>query len=45
MWYYPPAFVLEKRDVIGAWLVCFVVAAACFGLRGLNRLLLGRSPL
>jgi hypothetical protein len=35
MWYYPPAFVLEKRDVIGARLVCFVVAA-CFGLRALT---------
>ena len=31
MWYYPAAFMVEKRDVIGAWLVCLLVAAACFG--------------
>jgi len=31
MSYYPAAFFVEKRDVIGAWLVCLVVAAACFG--------------
>lgn len=31
MWYYSAAFVLGKRDVIGAWLVCLAVAAACFG--------------
>jgi hypothetical protein len=31
MWYYPAAFVLGKRDVIGAWLVCLIIAAACFG--------------
>ena len=31
MWYYPAAFSVEKRDVIGVWLVCLVVAAACFG--------------
>jgi hypothetical protein len=31
MWYYPGAFVLGKRDVIGAWLVCLIVVAACFG--------------
>jgi hypothetical protein len=31
MWYYPAAFVLGKRDVVGAWLVCMVIAAACFG--------------
>ena len=30
MWYHPAAFVVEKRDVIGAWLVCLLVAAACF---------------
>jgi hypothetical protein len=30
MWYYPAAFLVEKRDVIGAWLVC-LMAAACFG--------------
>ena len=31
MWYYPAAFFVEKRDVIGAWLVCLFLAAACFG--------------
>jgi hypothetical protein len=31
MWHYPADFVLGKRDVIGAWLVCLVIAAACFG--------------
>jgi hypothetical protein len=36
MWYYPADFVLGKRDVVGAWLVCLVIAAACFGLRALT---------
>jgi hypothetical protein len=31
MWYYPAAFLLGRRDVIGAWLVCLVVAGLCFG--------------
>ena len=31
MWYYPPAFFVERRDAIGAWLVCLVVTAVCFG--------------
>jgi hypothetical protein len=31
MWYHPAAFVLGKRDVMGAWLVCLGVAAMCFG--------------
>jgi hypothetical protein len=31
MWYYPGAFLVGKRDVIGAWLVCLVLAAACLG--------------
>jgi hypothetical protein len=31
MWYCPAAFFLGKRDVIGAWLVCLIIAAACFG--------------
>jgi hypothetical protein len=31
MWYYSADFALGKRDVIGAWLVCLVIAAACFG--------------
>ena len=31
MSYYPAAFLVEKRDVIGAWLVCLFVAGACFG--------------
>jgi len=35
MWYHPPDFCLGPRDAIGAWLVCFAVAAACFGLPAL----------
>jgi hypothetical protein len=31
MWYHPVAFALGSRDVIGAWLVCFIIAAVCFG--------------
>jgi hypothetical protein len=31
MWYDPDAFSLGIRDVIGAWLVCLVVAVAFFG--------------
>lgn len=31
MWYHPAAFFVEKRDVIGAWLICLLVAAACVG--------------
>ena len=31
MCYYPADFVLGKGDVIGAWFVCLVIAAACFG--------------
>jgi hypothetical protein len=31
MWYYPASFFVEKRDVIGAWLVCLVLAAGCLG--------------
>jgi hypothetical protein len=31
MWYYPSVFALGKRDVIGAWLMCLVVAAVFFG--------------
>ena len=31
MWYYPADFLVGKRDVIGAWLVCLIVAAVCFG--------------
>jgi hypothetical protein len=31
MWYHPAAFLLTKRDVIGAWLVCLAVAMAFFG--------------
>lgn len=26
----------RAREVIGAWLVCFAVAAACFGLPAIN---------
>jgi hypothetical protein len=36
MWYHPSAFVLGKRDVIGAWLVCLIVAAVCLGSPLLN---------
>jgi len=36
MWYHSAAFVLGKRDGIGAWLVCLIVAAACFGPPILN---------
>jgi hypothetical protein len=35
MWYDSPTLVLGKRDVIGAWLVCLALAAACFGLPAL----------
>ena len=31
MWDHPAASVSGKRDVIAAWLVRLVVAAACFG--------------
>ena len=31
MWYYPAAFFLDKRDVIGAWLICAAIATAFFG--------------
>ena len=31
MWYHPAAFVLTKRDVIGAWFNCIAVATAFFG--------------
>jgi len=31
MSYHPPILVLGKRDVIGAWLVYVIVAAACLG--------------
>lgn len=30
MWYSPLAFSVGKRDVIGAWLMCLVVAAVFF---------------
>ena len=36
MWYYPAAVLVEKRDAIGAWLICLSVAAACFGSPMLN---------
>jgi hypothetical protein len=31
MWYHPAAFFLGKRDVIGAWIICLVLAVAFFG--------------
>jgi hypothetical protein len=36
MWYHPAAFTVGKRDVIGAWIICLFVAAACFGSPLLN---------
>ena len=32
MWEHPPALGPAIREVIGAWLVCLVVAAGCFTL-------------
>jgi hypothetical protein len=29
MWYHPAAFAVGERDMIGAWLVCLVVAVTC----------------
>jgi hypothetical protein len=31
MWYYPASFCIGIRDVIGAWLVCLVIAAGFCG--------------
>jgi hypothetical protein len=31
MWCHPAAFILEKRDVIGAWIVCLAIALPFFG--------------
>jgi len=31
MWYHPADFLLSKRDVIGAWLICLAIALAFFG--------------
>ena len=31
MWYHPASYVLGKRDVIGAWLICLAIAAIFFG--------------
>jgi hypothetical protein len=31
MWYYPAVFAVGKRDLIGAWVICPLVAAACLG--------------
>ena len=36
MWYNPSAFFLERRDVIGAWLICGAIAAAFFGYPALT---------
>jgi hypothetical protein len=36
MWYYPAAFFLDKRDVIGAWLICGAIATAFFGCPALT---------
>jgi hypothetical protein len=32
VWYHPVAYVVGRRDVIGAWLVCFAIGAMFFGL-------------
>ena len=31
MWYHPASFFVEKRDVIGAWVICLAVAVVFFG--------------
>jgi hypothetical protein len=31
MWYQPAALISDKRDVIGAWIVCLAVALVFFG--------------
>ena len=31
MWFDPPALIVRKFDAVGAWLVCLIVAASCFG--------------
>jgi hypothetical protein len=36
MWYYRAAFFLDKRDVIGAWLICGAIATAFFGCPALT---------
>ena len=32
MWYDPTALFLGQRHVVGAWLVCLALSAACLGL-------------
>ncbi len=52
MWKHPSAPGPALREVIGAWLVCFVVAAGCFTLLaaaapvpdGPAKALIGRGP-
>ena len=34
MWCHPAAFLLGKRDVIGAWLICLALVMAFFGYPG-----------
>jgi len=31
MWYHPASYALGRRDVIGAWLICLMIAAMLFG--------------
>jgi hypothetical protein len=31
MWYHPAALILDKRDIIGGWIVCLAVALPFFG--------------
>jgi hypothetical protein len=31
MWYQPVTYVVGRRDVIGAWLICFAMGAMFFG--------------
>ena len=45
MWYRPFAFSVGIRDVIGAWLVCLVIAAACFSLPAVTATLEGGGSL
>ena len=40
MWYHPAAFVLTKRDVIGAWFICIAVATAFFGYPAVTSVLI-----
>jgi hypothetical protein len=32
MWYDPAALFIGQRDMVGAWLACLALTAACLGL-------------